>query len=201
MTLLRYCVKPFQILWWWNSMSSCTGPFQVLWWTPSGGPHVCLPFLLVCPVCSGGSGSGPFGGQGFPHAPHKACQAVQGIFRYCDGGKKFNQLVARVNGGSNYDSLKVLCQFFSGTVMVEQHVKLHRAFSGTVMDSIRGPPCLFTFSPGVSCVFRWIWIWSFWWSGLSSCTPQGMSSCTGHFQVLWWGKEVQPIGGAGKRRE
>ena len=41
--------------------------------------------------------------------------------------------MARVNGGSNYDSLKVLCQAFSGTVMVEQHVKVHGAFSGTVI--------------------------------------------------------------------
>ena len=64
-----------------------------------------------CVLCVQADLDSPFGGQGFPHAPHKACQAVQGLFRYCDGGKKFNQLVARVNGGSNYDSLKVLRQF------------------------------------------------------------------------------------------
>ncbi len=87
----------------------------------------------------------PFGSQGFPHAAHKECQAAQafsgtvmdsnrgrpclftfspGVFRYCDGGNKFNQ-VTRVNGRSNYDSLKVLycqaAQAFSGTVMGERN--------------------------------------------------------------------------------
>ncbi len=37
--------------------------------------------------------------------------------------------------------------------MVEQHVKLHRAFSGTVMDSTRGSPMLvYLFSRCVLCV-------------------------------------------------